>query len=326
MTWHAGLRVAVVSGWVDSRGVLRAAGRRGGGAGWRVAGLRSLVRALSGWRAGIEARRAASGVAMSERRKTKEKQLNEVGSRAGGVGGNASGLANRVGSAVVSSRPKPSSSSSTGVLCVATAWYPGVGAFARWSDGGELEAKDGGGGYGMMCGEAAAVTWLCKRKLVHAVATDVHFKKKKKLIWLVVTRLVTIVVAVGIVGDEMHEVAPLENSPPSGAPGHQAVATRKTPVDDDELDHVTAAATSPPRHTYPAASPHPPDPCHPNRTTPPSRRQATHKRRHPNTAAGCHDATSTRRDPNRPLAGLLLTRPLDATSTRRARHRQQQRR
>ncbi|KAH9160812.1 hypothetical protein EDB89DRAFT_1914337 [Lactarius sanguifluus] len=151
----------------------------------------------------------------------------------------------------MSSRPKPSSSSSTGVLCVATAWYPGVGAFAWRSDGGELEAKDGGGGYGMMCGEAAAVTWLCKRKLVHAVATDVRFKKKKKLIWLVVTRLVTIVVAVGIVGDEMHEVAPLENSPPSGAPGHQAVATRKTPVDDDELDHVTAAATSPPRHTPP---------------------------------------------------------------------------
>ncbi|KAH9164717.1 hypothetical protein EDB89DRAFT_1911962 [Lactarius sanguifluus] len=229
---------------------------------------------------------------MSERRKTKEKQLNEVGSRTGGVGGNASGLANRVGSAVMrwghkltwrggevtaavtwcSSRPKPSSSLSTGVLCVATAWYPGVGAFAWWSDGGELEAKDGGGGYGMMCGEAAAVTWLCKRKLVHAVATDVHFKKKKKLIWLVVTRLVTIVVAVGIVGDEMHEVAPLENSPPSGAPGHQAVATRKTPVDDDELGrptalryttlplqlprrlathHVTAAATLPPRHIPP---------------------------------------------------------------------------
>ncbi|KAH9164168.1 hypothetical protein EDB89DRAFT_1912289 [Lactarius sanguifluus] len=267
---------------------------------------------------------------MSERRKTKEKQLNEVGSCAGGVGGNASGLVNRVGSAVVVSfacrdgmasargfraggvlvevegdkamslhvarrrgscsgdvitRPKPSSSSSAGIFACRDGMTSGRGfprggvlvvdvdvdgaislrgeaarggAFAWRSDGGELEAKDGGGGYGMMCGEAAAVTWLCKRKLVHAVATDVHFKKKKKLIWLVVTRLVTIVVAVGIVGDEMHKVAPLENSPPSGAPGHQAVATRKTPVDDDELDHVTAAATLPPRHiTPPRGKPRP---------------------------------------------------------------------
>ncbi|KAH9167950.1 hypothetical protein EDB89DRAFT_2206425 [Lactarius sanguifluus] len=225
---------------------------------------------------------------MSERRKTKEKQLNEVGSRAGGVGGNASGLANRVGSAVVitrpkpsssssagifarrdgmtsgrgfprggvlvvdvdgdgaislrgevSSRPKPSSSSSTGVLCVAMAWYPGVGAFAWRSDGGELEAKDGGGGYGMMCGEVVAVTWLCKRKLVHTVATDVHFKKKKKLIWLIVTRLVTIVVAVGIVGDEMHEVVPLENLCPN--------ALFSRPVRSPSF-HDTPAPASPALH------------------------------------------------------------------------------
>ncbi|KAH9020127.1 hypothetical protein EDB85DRAFT_1896313 [Lactarius pseudohatsudake] len=57
VTWHAGLHVAVVSGRVESRGVLRAAGWRGGGAARRVAGLRSWCR----WRC-VRAGHSHSGV------------------------------------------------------------------------------------------------------------------------------------------------------------------------------------------------------------------------------------------------------------------------
>ncbi|KAH9028339.1 hypothetical protein EDB85DRAFT_2276382 [Lactarius pseudohatsudake] len=142
--WHAGLRVVVVSGRVDSHGVLRAADWRGGGAARRVAGLRSRV----GW-AGWWSRGFARGVGVTSRR----------GFCAGGVGGDASerGICaagywwrlretrqqvqvwrgDEVAAAVTWSvrddtgrkkkniPQKPSSSSSAGVLRVATAWRRG---------------------------------------------------------------------------------------------------------------------------------------------------------------------------------------------------------
>ncbi|KAH9162583.1 hypothetical protein EDB89DRAFT_1913166 [Lactarius sanguifluus] len=174
--------------------------------------------------------------------------------------------------------------------------------------------KHGGGGYGLMWDEAAAaVTWLCdsEKRLEQK-------KRKEEKTYLgmhVVTRvLVTIVVTVGIVGDEMHEVASLEKPrhrhrcsylvasspqpPPPPVPRRakaplrrHAVATRKTPADDDELgfDHVTvtAAATSWPRlhnlhHHQPrhrcsylvASSSQPPPPPVPRRAKAPPRRHA----------------------------------------------------
>ncbi|KAH9167022.1 hypothetical protein EDB89DRAFT_1910243 [Lactarius sanguifluus] len=101
-----GRRVAVVLGRVDSCSLARAAGWRGGGAARRVARLRSrdwasLAGLMAGWQSRGFARsvrlccsdvvvkwRWRVGVAMSERRKKNKKEsLNEVGSRAGGVGG-----------------------------------------------------------------------------------------------------------------------------------------------------------------------------------------------------------------------------------------------
>ncbi|KAH9177858.1 hypothetical protein EDB89DRAFT_1901964 [Lactarius sanguifluus] len=113
MTWHVGLCVAVVSGWVDSCSLVCKAGWLGSGAAWRVAGMKSQDWAyLAG--------------------------LMGVGScevfRVGGVGGDASGLVNRVGGTIIT-----------------MAWCWG-GAFTWWGTG-------GGGCQGRwrhepMCGEA----------------------------------------------------------------------------------------------------------------------------------------------------------------------------
>ncbi|KAH9165640.1 hypothetical protein EDB89DRAFT_1911224 [Lactarius sanguifluus] len=111
-----GRRVAVVSGRVDSCSLARAAGWHGGGAARRVAGLRSrdwasLAGLTAGWQLRGFARsvrlccsdvvvkwRWRVGVAMSERRKKNKKEsLNEVGSRAGGVGGDVRAYESRWG-------------------------------------------------------------------------------------------------------------------------------------------------------------------------------------------------------------------------------------
>ncbi|KAH9163866.1 hypothetical protein EDB89DRAFT_1912472 [Lactarius sanguifluus] len=149
--------------------------------------------------------------------------------------------------------------------------------------------KHGGGGYGLMWGEAAAVTWLCdsEKRLKQKK------RKRKKLIWVctgpVVTRvLVTIVVAVGIVGDavmrctksprlKIIRLPPIninnEQSNPYFSSGATSCISPRHPQFPlqpqwSPTHHVTAAATSWPRLCQPSPPPVP------RRAKAPSRRHA----------------------------------------------------
>ncbi|KAH9173800.1 hypothetical protein EDB89DRAFT_1904974 [Lactarius sanguifluus] len=223
------------------------------------------------------------GVAMSERRKkTKKESLNEVGSRTGGVGGDVGAYKSRWG-CHREPWPKPRELVVWGLACrdgMASGRGFRVAGYWWWwmsrETGPRAYVWRGGG-------VAAAVTWFVEAELVvvswslacrdgmapgrafarrgtdgGGVRDDVKQKKRKRknlagyALGSSLHVRVTIVVAVGIVGDEMHEVAPLEKTllvenEQGTVVFREQPKVRINAIGSHLTDHVTAAATLWPR-------------------------------------------------------------------------------
>ncbi|KAH9011341.1 hypothetical protein EDB85DRAFT_1901136 [Lactarius pseudohatsudake] len=255
VTWHAELRVAAVLWRVDGlvrqpawcwSGVGRSHGWDGSclagvTAGWRSRGVVHGVVVASRWRGGGVARLTVEGlgrdVGGDERKENQKNALNEVVSRAGGVGGNAGlwaaswrgvlvvevdgdrgheFMARRQGTVAVTwsvrnetEKKKKNISKGTRLSLSSSCISRRHGVGAELSRGGvPVVEVDGDGGP-----RAYPGSWGVSHGRVM-----VENLRQQRGVWAdvwrggdVVTRvLVTIVVAVGIVDDEMHEVAPME--------------------------------------------------------------------------------------------------------------------